>query len=70
MTTEALGEMAQSGEPLFGIHASNNLRIIIFGGIPLQRGDKIVGASGASGGTVSQDIEIAEAGVKAFDDNS
>ena len=70
MTTEALGESAQSGDALFGIHASNDLRIIIFGGgIPLQRGSKIVGAIGASGGTVPQDLEIAEAGVKAFNEN-
>ena len=70
MTTEALGEMSQPGDMAFGIHASNDLRVIIFGGgIPLQRGNKIVGAIGASGGTVDQDIEIAEAGVAAFDEN-
>lgn len=67
MTTEALGKMAQTGEPLFGIHASNHLKIIIFGGgIPLQRGTKIVGAIGVSGGSVDQDIKVAEAGVEAF----
>ncbi len=70
MTTEDLGKMAQSGEPLFGIHASNHLKIIIFGGgIPLQRGTRIVGAIGVSGGTVDQDIKVAEAGVAAFEDN-
>lgn len=70
MTTEELGKMSQSGDDLFGIHASNDLRIIIFGGgIPLQKGNRIVGAIGASGGTVSQDIEIAEAGVKALNEN-
>lgn len=70
MTTEALGKMAQAGEPLFGIHASNHLKIIIFGGgIPLQRGTRIVGAIGVSGGTVDQDIEVAEAGVAAFEGN-
>lgn len=70
MTTEVLGKAAQSGEPLFGIQSSNNLRIIIFGGgIPLQFGNKVVGAIGASGGTVDQDIEIAEAGAAAFGKN-
>lgn len=68
MTTEVLGKAAQSGEPLFGIHASNDLKIIIFGGgIPLQRGTRIVGAIGVSGGSVPQDIEVAEAGVKVFE---
>lgn len=67
LTTEALGKMSQPGEPLFGIHASNHLKIIIFGGgIPLQFGNKIVGAIGVSGGSVEQDIKVAEAGAAAF----
>jgi uncharacterized protein GlcG (DUF336 family) len=70
LTTEAIGKMAQPGEPLFGIHASNDLKIIIFGGgIPLQFGSRIIGAIGVSGGTVSQDIEVAEAGVAALGEN-
>jgi uncharacterized protein GlcG (DUF336 family) len=67
MTTETLGEISQPGEMCYGIHASNDLRVIIFGGgIPLQWGNRIVGAIGVSGGTVPQDIEVAEAGVEAF----
>lgn len=67
METKLLGTMAQSGDPLFGIHASNDLKIIIFaGGIPLVRGGRVVGAIGVSGGTVDQDQEVAEAGVAAF----
>jgi uncharacterized protein GlcG (DUF336 family) len=70
MTTEALGMMSQPGEMCYGIHASNDLRVIIFGGgIPLQFGNRIVGAIGVSGGTVPQDIEVAEAGVSAFKQN-
>ena len=69
LETKLLGTLAQPGEPLFGIHASNDLRIIIFaGGIPLQRGTRIVGAVGVSGGTVEQDQEVAKAGVAAFDE--
>lgn len=68
MTTEALGELSQPGEMIYGIHVSNQCKTIIFGGgIPLQRGTRIVGAIGVSGGTVPQDIEVAEAGVSAFD---
>ena len=71
MTTEALGTLSQPGEMCFGIHASNDLRVIIFGGgIPLQRGTRIVGAIGVSGGTVPQDIDVAEAGVAAFGEAS
>lgn len=68
MTSEALGEIAQPGEMCYGIHISNLGKTIIFGGgIPLQRGTRIVGAIGVSGGTVDQDIEVAEAGVSAFE---
>jgi uncharacterized protein GlcG (DUF336 family) len=71
MSSADLGKIAQPGEMCFGIHASNNLRVIIFGGgIPLQRGGKIIGAIGVSGGTVDQDVEVAEAGVEALDDHA
>lgn len=69
MTSEDLGAMAQPGEPIFGINVSNDGKVIIFGGgIPLVRGSIIVGAIGVSGGLVPQDIEVAEAGVAAFDE--
>ncbi|HEY8558999.1 MAG TPA: heme-binding protein [Pyrinomonadaceae bacterium] len=68
MSSEDLGKISQPGEMCYGIHVSNQGKTIIFGGgIPLQRGARIVGAIGVSGGTVPQDIEVAEAGVAAFD---
>jgi len=71
MTTEALGKISQPGEMCFGIHASNDLRVIIFGGgIPLVRNGRVMGAVGVSGGTVPQDIEVAEAGVSAFEQDT
>jgi uncharacterized protein GlcG (DUF336 family) len=67
MATRDLAPLCQSGQPLFGIHASNHGRLIIFaGGIPLKRGEQVVGAVGVSGGSVEQDHEVAEAGVAAF----
>ena len=67
MTTRDLAPLCQSGQPLFGIHASNHGRLIIFaGGIPLKKGEQVVGAVGVSGGSVEQDHEVAEAGVAAF----
>lgn len=69
MQTKLIAPLAQPDNPLFGIHASNDLKIIIFaGGIPLQRGNRIVGAIGVSGGSVEQDQEVAEAGVAAFEE--
>jgi uncharacterized protein GlcG (DUF336 family) len=67
LTTREIGEMAQPGEPLFGINTTNGGRIVIFaGGIPLTRDGEVAGAIGVSGGTVDEDHEVAEAGVSAF----
>ncbi len=67
LTTRKIGEMAQPGQPLFGINTTNGGRIVIFaGGIPLMRDGEVVGAIGVSGGTVDEDHEVAEAGVDAL----
>jgi uncharacterized protein GlcG (DUF336 family) len=53
MSTKDLAPLCQPGESLFGIHASNGGRLIVFaGGIPLERGGEVVGAIGVSGGAV------------------
>jgi uncharacterized protein GlcG (DUF336 family) len=67
ISTKELAELSQSGDQFFGIHASNQGRVMIFaGGIPLKRGDQVVGAVGVSGGMGKQDQAVAEAGVAAF----
>ncbi len=67
IATKDLAEHSQSGSQFFGIHASNNGRIMIFaGGIPLKRDGKVVGAIGVSGGSGEQDHTVAEAGAGAF----
>ena len=67
MSTKQLAPLAQPNQPLYGIEASNQGRLIVFaGGIPLEAGGQIVGAVGVSGGSVEQDHEVAEAGVAAF----
>jgi len=67
IATKDLAEHSQSGQQFFGIHASNDGRIMIFaGGIPLKRGDEVVGAIGVSGGSGEQDHAVAEAGAKAL----
>jgi uncharacterized protein GlcG (DUF336 family) len=68
MPTQELATMAQSGKPLFGINSTNHERVVIFaGGMPVKVGDSVVGAVGASGGTVEQDQKVVEAGVNALD---
>jgi uncharacterized protein GlcG (DUF336 family) len=67
MATQDLAKMAQSGKPLFGINSTNHERVVIFaGGLPVKDGDTVIGAVGASGGTVDQDQQVAEAAVAAF----
>jgi uncharacterized protein GlcG (DUF336 family) len=65
--TKDLGKLAQPGEDFFGIHASNDGKIMIFaGGVPLKRDGKVIGAIGVSGGSGKQDQAVAEAGAAAF----
>ena len=67
ISTKDLAENAQPGQQFFGIHASNDGRVMIFaGGIPLKKDGKVVGAIGVSGGSGDQDHSVAEAGASAF----
>ncbi len=67
IATKDLAQHSQSGNQFFGIHASNDGRIMIFaGGIPLKKDGVVVGAIGVSGGSGEQDHAVAEAGVAAF----
>lgn len=62
MPTEKLGPMAQPGESLYGIEVSNGGLITFGGGLPLKnRSGEIIGAIGASGSTVENDVKVAEA---------
>ena len=67
ITTKDLADNSQSGQQFFGIHASNDGKIMIFaGGVPLKRDGRVVGAIGVSGGSGEQDHTVAEAGAEAF----
>ena len=62
-----LAKHSQPGGQFFGIHASNDGKIMIFaGGIPLKREGKVVGAIGVSGGSGDQDHAVATVGAAAF----
>ncbi|WP_419803930.1 GlcG/HbpS family heme-binding protein [Terriglobus sp.] len=66
--TGDLGKNSQSGDQFFGIHASNDGKVMIFaGGVPLKRDGKVIGAVGVSGGTGKQDQAVAEAAAKALE---
>ena len=67
IATKDLATHSQSGGQFFGIHASNDGKIMIFaGGIPLKQSGIVVGAIGVSGGSGDQDHAVAEAGAAAL----
>jgi uncharacterized protein GlcG (DUF336 family) len=67
MSTDALSKAAQSGQSLFGIHTTNRSRVVIFGGgVPVTVDGAVIGAIGASGGSVENDIKVAEAAAAAY----
>ncbi len=66
-STHEVGKLAQSGEPLYGIQYTHQGKIVLFGGgLPLCLKENVVGAVGISGGTVEEDIQIAETVVDAL----
>ncbi|QDE89147.1 cobalamin adenosyltransferase [Myxococcus xanthus] len=67
ITTQELAKNAQPGGQFYGIHASNDGRVMIFaGGIPLKKNGKVVGAVGVSEGSGDQNHADATAGASAF----
>ena len=65
--SEAVWEYCKPGAPAPALELSNGGLAPFAGGIPLRGPQgEILGAIGVSGGTVAQDLEIAEAGVAAL----
>jgi uncharacterized protein GlcG (DUF336 family) len=61
--TDVLAERAQPGAELFGIQHSNGGRVVVFGGgTPIRVGGRTIGAVGVRGGSVADDVAIADAG--------
>lgn len=61
MPTHQVGELAQPGAALYGIQHTHNGKIVLFGGgFPLCIEGTTVAAIGISGGTVEQDMKVAE----------
>ncbi len=61
MSTQKIGKLAQPGEPLYGIEQTLPGKIVLFGGgVPLRLKETVVGAIGVSGGSVEEDIKVAE----------
>lgn len=66
--SEAVWEYCKPGAPAPGLQHTNGGLATFGGGIPLRSADGIViGAFGISGGTVMQDVEVAQAALAAFE---
>jgi uncharacterized protein GlcG (DUF336 family) len=67
MSTEDLSHLTQSGQQGFGLNTTNGSRVVIFGGgIPIKHDGMVIGAVGASGGSVEQDVAVARAALTGF----
>jgi uncharacterized protein GlcG (DUF336 family) len=62
MATDDLAGLTQCGKPGFGLNTTNQARVVIFGGgVPITVNGTVIGAVGASGGSVDQDVLVARA---------
>lgn len=69
MPTHKLAKPSQPGQSLYGLQDTDQGRIVIFGGgYPLRKDGEVVGAIASSGGQVSEDKKVAEAGVAKFEE--
>ena len=64
--TADLAHDVQPGGPLYGLEVTNAGLAVFGGGIPLLHDHHVVGAIGASAGTVEQDVSVAQTGADAL----
>ncbi len=69
MSTKELNALVQPGGQFYGLESLKGGNLVAFGGgVPLKRGDRIVGGLGISGGTADEDHDVAEYGLKVFEE--
>lgn len=66
LPTVDLAKVAQPGESLYGLNVNIPRITLVGGGIPLKVNGELIGAVGVSGGSVEQDVRVAEAMVAAL----
>ncbi|MBS7700608.1 MULTISPECIES: heme-binding protein [unclassified Chelatococcus] len=67
MRTEAVGDFCKPGGTSPGLELTNGGLVVFAGGIPLKGPDgAVIGAVGVSGGSVAQDLAIAEVAAAAL----
>ena len=62
MTTADLAPHVLPGAPFYGFATSHRHPLVVFGGgVPIRRDGVVVGAVGVSGGSIDEDVSLAEA---------
>lgn len=64
--TNELANLSQPGQPLFHIDVNMEKFTLIGGGFPVIRHGRVIGGVGVSGGSVEQDMDVAQAMLAAF----
>lgn len=65
--THQLADEVQPGAPLYGLASQMQGKVVTFGGgYPLWRDGQLLGGLGVSGGSVEQDMDIAQAAIAAL----
>jgi uncharacterized protein GlcG (DUF336 family) len=67
LDTKDITPLAQPGAPFYGVQNEPEFFSIIGGGRLLRDGDEILGAIGISGGSVDEDLAVADAVVDSFE---
>ncbi|MFC7203156.1 heme-binding protein [Haloferax namakaokahaiae] len=66
--THELKEAAEPGGDVYGLQSTDGGRVVVFGGgFPAVHDGVVVGAVGASGGAVEEDMAASRAGLDAFE---
>lgn len=62
-----IADAAKEAGSLFGLASCDKGRMVVFGGgMPIKEDDVIIGAIGVSGGSVEEDMIVAQAGLDAL----
>lgn len=67
MSSEAVGNFLRPEAGTYGMVNTNDGLVGFAGGLPISKGNEIIGYIGVSGGAVSEDLAIATAGASLFD---
>lgn len=68
MRTSDIAPLVQPGAALYGLEVTHRQPLTVFGGgVPVKRNGKVIGAVGASGGSVELDEAIADVAVKVLE---